>query len=124
MFKKAGLLHCMFVALLAVYGLLLFVPSTAKDSKNSNFYNKITTLRSFTAQSVPLWSVLKKPVIKNDHIRVRYMGGDCRHAPSSFSLTGIVPVYRHAIFSTDNSSFIFFRVQLLFKLRGPPQGFA
>lgn len=120
MLKRAGLLRCIFVTLAVVCSTLLLMPSPSIGSKNSLSNPGFTYLRSFSAEPAFSWTSFKNPVIKNDHIRVRYMGVDCRHDPSSFAINFTVPEYGHAIFCPDNNSFIFSHVHLLFKLRGPP----
>jgi hypothetical protein len=63
---------------------------------------------------------LKKPVIKNDWVKVRYMGGECRYDASVFCIVisspGYIDHFKEAGYTSGISSYTHF----LFKLRGPP----
>ena len=119
MIKKTASLRCIFFTLFGVSNLLLLVGIYAVSSSQQPYakqfsYVKITQSNSFQTSS------FNKPVIKNDHIKVRYMGGDCGYDPCSFLVKFTAQMFIEPGSSGHHASFIFSRNYLLFKLRGPP----
>jgi len=61
-----------------------------------------------------------KIIAKRDHIRVRYMGGECNFNASPFLVNINPPQFVDGSISVANSAYIPGHNKFLFKLRGPP----
>jgi len=120
MLKKAGLLRCTFVTLVVVYSMLLLTATPSGGGKKSSSRLLFSSGKMLSGQAVSSNSIFKNPTVRNDHIRVRYMGGDCGHDPYSFVINFGSRRFSDPVFCLGNNSFAFANVHLLFKLRGPP----
>src|SRR5580704_13991950 len=117
MHKKPGLLRYMFVILFVVCSAFLLTTSQPIRNDYKAFDWQFTFVKSTPVHSSFSFISFKKPSVKNDHIRVRYMGGDCGYDPSSFVMKFAVPAFNNVVPNPDHRSFIFSSANLLFKLR-------
>ena len=114
MFKKVGLLFCLLVAIVAFcnrpFAFSLSDQNNEQISGSESLYN-----------TNPFPAFYKSLPVKNEHIKVRYMGGECRYDASLFLLQHSNREYNDNAFVDNSTSFIFSRALVLFKLRGPPE---
>ncbi len=119
MIKKAALLRYI---LFAVSILLLLTGVSAISSNKLPDGKELSYIKTAHGNPSRISFSIKTPVIKNDHIKVRYMGGDCGYYPSQFFVKFTAPIFIEVLSSAHHTSFVFSRIYLLFKLRGPPVG--
>ena len=104
-----------------VVGALLLVSNPGSSSFSSPFKDcrKFPFASTLPVASVSAHIVSNTRVLK-DHIKVRYMGGDCGYDPS-FLPVAIVPASFNAPISAGAyTSFVFSSSVAMFQLRGPP----
>ncbi len=119
MLKKAGLGCYIYGALFIAHYLVTFGgrPATSHNIQGSRHLSyTIASPGAFAGYHV----LFSTPTVKNDHVKVRYMGGDCGYDPSPLLVAMRMPKYNLSASPTDRTTFIFTPFQLLFKLRGPP----
>jgi len=75
--------------------------------------------RSCTSSAAPGFSY-SKPTVKRDHVKVRYVGGECGYAPNSIVVATRLPEFVIKTVPVSPSCFISSYSSFLFKLRGPP----
>ena len=120
MLKKAGLLRYILVLLFTVCNVVVPIAANAvRDSGHTSLH--LSYVKPLFNSSTSGISFKRTPV-KNDHIKVRYMGGDCGYDPSPFSVKLAQLFFNQNIALPDHIVFIFSWAHLLFKLRGPPGG--
>ena len=114
MLKKVGLLLCLVIAIVTFCN----CPSAFTVSRYNNDELLLGTKSLYNTNAFPAF--YKKFPVKNEHIKVRYMGGECRYDAASFFLQHTDRDYDDNAFVENSTSFIFSRALVLFKLRGPP----
>ena len=114
MLKKVGLLLCLIIAIVTFCNR----PSIVVLSSYNNDELLLGAKSLYNTNAFPAF--YKKLPVKNEHIKVRYMGGECRYDDASFFLQHTDRGYDDNAFVENSTSFIFSRALVLFKLRGPP----
>ena len=119
--NKTSLLRCLFVTLFALGNIVMLLQASARA--DSRFGKRQLSFEQIPVNGYSGHSIFnKKLTARNDHIKVRYMGGDCGHDPSLPLLRINVPDFNLAMADLFTGSFIFSRAHFLFELRGPPAG--
>ena len=65
-------------------------------------------------------AAISKPAVNRDHIRVRYMGGECSFVSSPFPVSTRHEDFAENAATAKNCFFVPLGGEFLFKLRGPP----
>jgi len=100
---------------------MLTAASAIKDCEYSP--RQLSYVKTLFSYSYTSCTSFEKTPVKNDHIKVRYMGGDCGYDPCSFSVKFAQLFFYRDISLPNRTVFIFSGAHLLFKLRGPPCGY-